>query len=81
MTLKKIKLGIFHRTKKTKLVSKLVEEMAELQTELLKGRYSTAIQEMGDVKALIEIFEKTFGCKKEIKAAKKASLEKWKGLL
>ena len=81
MTLKKIKMDIFHRNKKAKLVSKLVEEMAELQKELLKGRYSNAIQEMGDVKALIKMFEITFGCKKETKASRKASLKKWKGLL
>ena len=77
---KKMKLKVFHKTNKTKLVIKLIEELSELQKELLKGRKEKAIQEMGDVKALLKMFSEVFECKEEIKKATKYSLSKWREL-
>ena len=79
MTFKKIKLKL-KKKKKSKLIIKLVEEMTELQKELLKGRYQQTLQELGDVKALIEIFENVFNCKKQVKHFKTKSLKKWENI-
>lgn len=70
-----------HKTKKEKLIIKLVEELSELQKELLKGRLNKSIEEIGDVLALTKMFELVFDCKKRVKENKKKSFKKWEYLI
>lgn len=62
-------------------VTKAVEELAELQKELCKfllddGTMKNIIEEIADVKVMIEQLELIFECKDKVKLIKKAKIQR-----